>query len=97
MFMLDCLVGVRKYIGSSVSRKSLPAKADKRAAVFNYDDATAKTFLAWPRGAGPSQCGCSQPFPQKVRTWTCIWVLTSREPGKEGQGAGWVARGEAGP
>ena len=30
MFMLDCLVGVRKYIGSSVSRKSLPAKADKR-------------------------------------------------------------------
>ena len=62
MFMLDCLVGVRNYIGSSVSRKSLPAKADKRAAVFNYDDATAKTFLAWPRGAG----SCSFPL-QKNR------------------------------
>ena len=45
-------------MGNSVSRKSLPAKADKRATLFNYDDATAKTSLAWPRGAG----SCSFPL-----------------------------------
>jgi hypothetical protein len=39
---------------------------------------------AWLQGAGPSQCCCSQPSPQKAQTWTCTWGLTSRESGEKG-------------